>query len=380
VISTGIHEAKTRRCTSLPSLGLVAKRVDSEPFWLHTDRLGSIQAITGDDGALTQRMTYRPYGDEIAEATEHLESRGYIGQRQDPETDLTYLHARYYDAELGLFLSPDPIGTGLSTYTYSALDPVNQRDPSGLCHDGYTIIRYDEKGQPYESMNCPTGDVHHGGPTSLDWLLSMGSSGGESENKNFESREERMARRALYLYLLEQQRLARLPPVGDKDSDKDEEPPPASGVCDAACWRERNANQQQANTSKEGLTLSLGAGGDAGALVLGAGGSTSLYIFQSWEGLVWRESDGELGLAFGAHQASNLYLFASGGITGTLGWGDHPSSSSVGWNLVLGPVTIGKRPDSFSLTIGPSWPPIWFYRTQECATTVSNAGVRSSCQ
>src|SRR5687768_12999381 len=91
---------------------------------------------------------------------------------------------------------------------------------------------------------CPTGDVHHGGPTSLDWLLSMGSSGGrESESKNFESREERMARRALYLYLREQERLARLPPVGDKDRDKDEEPPPASGVCDAACWRARHANQ-----------------------------------------------------------------------------------------------------------------------------------------
>jgi hypothetical protein len=35
------------------------------------------------------------------------EPKGWIGERTDPETGLTYLHARYYDAALGRFLSPD---------------------------------------------------------------------------------------------------------------------------------------------------------------------------------------------------------------------------------------------------------------------------------
>lgn len=30
-----------------------------------------------------------------------VESKGFIGERTDPETGLTYLHARYYDAVLG---------------------------------------------------------------------------------------------------------------------------------------------------------------------------------------------------------------------------------------------------------------------------------------
>ena len=74
-------------------------------YWLHTDRLGNIQAITGSTGAIVQRRTYRPYGEKIADTTGHVESRGWIDQRQD-ETGLTYLHARYYDPALGTFLSP----------------------------------------------------------------------------------------------------------------------------------------------------------------------------------------------------------------------------------------------------------------------------------
>ncbi len=65
----------------------------------------------------------------ISDATSHAESRGYIGERQDTETGLTYLHARYYDPALGVFLSPDPLGGG---YTYGSGNPANLTDPSGL--------------------------------------------------------------------------------------------------------------------------------------------------------------------------------------------------------------------------------------------------------
>ena len=90
---------------------------------MHTDRLGSIQAITDGTGAQVWRKAYRPYGETITQSTTHQESRGWIGQRQDPETGLTYLHARYYDPALGVFLSPDPLhpstpGVGTNRYGY----------------------------------------------------------------------------------------------------------------------------------------------------------------------------------------------------------------------------------------------------------------------
>jgi RHS repeat-associated protein len=109
----------------------VAKRVGTQTFWLHADRLGSIQAITDATGAEVQRRTYRSYGEKIADSTSHVESRGWIDQRQD-ETDLTYLHARYYDPALGIFLSPDPAEADLNTYAYAYGDPINLADRCGL--------------------------------------------------------------------------------------------------------------------------------------------------------------------------------------------------------------------------------------------------------
>ena len=36
-----------------------------------------------------------------------------------PDLATIYLHARYYDAQLGMFLSPDPIGADSDTYRYA---------------------------------------------------------------------------------------------------------------------------------------------------------------------------------------------------------------------------------------------------------------------
>jgi len=131
------HGVVTKYIT-VDGLGVVAKRVTGGPapgtYWLHTDRQGSIQAVTDAAGAVAFRRTYRPYGETLSEGGTHTESRGWIDQRNDPETGLTYLHARYFDPQLGVFLSPDPIGVegGLNQYAYALGNPVNLTDRSGL--------------------------------------------------------------------------------------------------------------------------------------------------------------------------------------------------------------------------------------------------------
>ena len=150
-----------------------AKRVGSpgdplvETFWLHHDHQGSIQAITDAAGTQVQRFTYYPYGDRIATASAHEESKGWIGERQDA-TGLFYLHARYYDPVIGRFNSADPSdpmapGVGLNRYAYAFNTPIMRVDPWGLwADDDYTANREFDSGADgrYGSSYGYSGNEH----------------------------------------------------------------------------------------------------------------------------------------------------------------------------------------------------------------------------
>jgi RHS repeat-associated protein len=163
-------------------LGVVAKRVGAGPgavtTWLHTDRLGSITAATDGAGAATLSRTYRPYGETLGEAG-GPESRGWIDQRNDPETGLTYLHARYFDPKIGRFLSPDRSsptepGVGTNPFLYGFGNPINLTDRFGrMASCG------NSRGNPYtderEGPSIPDCSAFDNGPltwTQLFYLFS----------------------------------------------------------------------------------------------------------------------------------------------------------------------------------------------------------------
>ncbi len=126
---------------------LVAKRSYSEKstaetLWFHSDLLHSVRVITDAKGEAVHRKRYLPFGDSVASSQDEspkVDAHGYIGQLED-ENGLVYLNARYYDPEIGRFISPDPShvldqGVGPNRYTYAMNDPINQRDPSGLASE-----------------------------------------------------------------------------------------------------------------------------------------------------------------------------------------------------------------------------------------------------
>jgi RHS repeat-associated protein len=102
--------------------------------YYHHDVMGSTVAATepGYSGAAAV-FTYSEFGVPGAGSGGVLQYT-YAGYRYDPETGLYYVHARYYNPNLGRFLQTDPIGTagGANLYAYVGNDPINLFDPTGL--------------------------------------------------------------------------------------------------------------------------------------------------------------------------------------------------------------------------------------------------------
>lgn len=93
----------------------------------HTDALGSPVKETGPTRGLVSTKEYRPYGDSPPSQT--IDGPGYTGHIEDGPTGLVYMQQRYYDPQIGRFLSVDPVevattwGENFSRYRYARNNP-----------------------------------------------------------------------------------------------------------------------------------------------------------------------------------------------------------------------------------------------------------------
>lgn len=101
--------------------------------YLHTHALGSPVASSNLSGQLIERTHFEPYGTPI---NRNVDGIGYSGHKMDANTSLTYMQQRYYDPQLGLFLSVDPVSAYASQkhfnrYNYAYSNPYSFSDPDG---------------------------------------------------------------------------------------------------------------------------------------------------------------------------------------------------------------------------------------------------------
>jgi RHS repeat-associated protein len=89
--------------------------------------------MTDEEGNLAWQAQYKAWGEAILVVEKIRNPLRFQGQYFDHETGLHYNRYRYYDPEIGRFISKDPIRLlgGLNLHVYAS-NPVELIDPLGL--------------------------------------------------------------------------------------------------------------------------------------------------------------------------------------------------------------------------------------------------------
>ena len=114
---------------------LVAHQGAGEKKYIHPDVLGGTAATT-NAAKSPERTRYAPYGSAWGHTPKN--EIGYPGHKQDSDTGLVYMQARYYDPVIGRFYSNDPVGytsanpvMSFNRYLYVNNNPYKYTDPNG---------------------------------------------------------------------------------------------------------------------------------------------------------------------------------------------------------------------------------------------------------
>jgi len=104
-------------------------------YFYHPDHLGSSSFITDATGYAVQHLQYLPFGETFVDQQNGYDSRyTFSAKEKDDETQYSYFGARYYDSDISIWLSVDPLSDkypSLSPYMYCAGNPVILSDPDG---------------------------------------------------------------------------------------------------------------------------------------------------------------------------------------------------------------------------------------------------------
>ncbi len=128
-----LQDGATSYVTGLGGLPLEQITSSGTTSYYHQDRLGSTRAMTNSVGTVVATYTYDAYGNLTSLPGTFANPFEYAGQYTDAESGLQYERARYYDAQVGGFISRDPaVAKTRRPYAYGINSPVNASDPSGL--------------------------------------------------------------------------------------------------------------------------------------------------------------------------------------------------------------------------------------------------------
>ncbi|MDD3144653.1 MAG: M15 family metallopeptidase [Candidatus Gracilibacteria bacterium] len=113
---------------------LIAYEENNDIYYFHKNHLGSVEGISDSSGNIVVSYEYDSFGNfEITSGTDNGNTRLYTGREYDSEIGLYYFRARYYSAEIGRFISRDPIDIAddVNLYAYVGNNSLNYVDLMG---------------------------------------------------------------------------------------------------------------------------------------------------------------------------------------------------------------------------------------------------------
>ena len=109
------------------------------------DGLGSVRQLLDTAGEVETSYAYDPFGVPVV-GGDVPNPYQYTGEAWDADLELLYLRARYYQPEVGRFITRDPWRgdagrpTTVNRYVYVENNPINLVDPTGLSGERTTGI------------------------------------------------------------------------------------------------------------------------------------------------------------------------------------------------------------------------------------------------
>lgn len=150
----------------VPNTRAIGPQPEEKIYYYLSDHLGSTDVVLDENGDVTQRKDYLPFGNErltVEPNGSFDENYRFTGKELDEETGLYYYGARYYDPLIGRFTSLDPWEGSLSNpqtlnkYAYVLNNPLKYVDPTGM----YNIKSGEvEKGDTLSAITSELNDYY----------------------------------------------------------------------------------------------------------------------------------------------------------------------------------------------------------------------------
>ncbi|MBC2381520.1 type IV secretion protein Rhs, partial [Pseudomonas sp. WS 5096] len=169
---------------------------EAKPHHYQLDHLGTPQELTTPEGEIVWSAHYRAYGEisrlDIGKVDNPIR---FQGQYFDQESGLHYNRHRYYNPDIGRYLTPDPVklAGGINGYQYVP-NPTGWIDPLGLntCPGGDGCNQRSKIENPPEQLQVDEHSPSPPTPQKNRSYLYRGDSRDPEEifEKGFESRGE----------------------------------------------------------------------------------------------------------------------------------------------------------------------------------------------